>query len=141
MLNDLFKKVKSWCQENSRDLFITGLIFLSSIASFGLGRLSVIWPQKQPIRITEGSARAQSIEDRGGDSAVPAADSRSPSKNTGAGTASQQGKFVASKSGSAYHYPWCPSALKIKEENKVWFETREEAEAKGYRPAANCPGL
>lgn len=51
------------------------------------------------------------------------------------------GKYVASKSGAAYHYPWCPGALKIKEENKIFFNTKEEAEKRGYKPAGNCPGL
>src|SRR5690606_22759248 len=49
------------------------------------------------------------------------------------GTASP--KYVASKTGSKYHLPWCGGAKQIKEENKVWFQTKEEAEAAGYEPA------
>ena len=49
--------------------------------------------------------------------------------------------YVASKSGTKYHLPWCSGARRIKEENKVWFATKEEAEAAGYTPAANCKGL
>ncbi len=52
-----------------------------------------------------------------------------------------KGTFVGSRSGKAYHYPWCPGAKRIKEENKVWFHTKEEAVGKGYHPAANCEGL
>lgn len=51
------------------------------------------------------------------------------------------GVYVGSKSGSKYHLPTCPGALRILPENKVWFSTKEEAIAKGYSPAANCPGL
>jgi len=49
--------------------------------------------------------------------------------------------FVASKNGTKYHYPWCPGAQSIKEENKIWFSTKEEAEKAGYQPASNCKGL
>jgi methylphosphotriester-DNA--protein-cysteine methyltransferase len=56
-------------------------------------------------------------------------------------SATNKGTYVASKSGSAYHFPWCSGAQRIKEENKVWFETKEEAELAGYRPASNCKGL
>ncbi len=46
--------------------------------------------------------------------------------------------FVGSKNGTKYHLPTCSGAKNIKEENKVWFGTKEEAEAKGYTPASNC---
>jgi hypothetical protein len=52
-----------------------------------------------------------------------------------------KGSFVASKSGKAYHLPWCSGAKRIKEENKIWFQTKEEAEKAGYHPAGNCEGL
>lgn len=51
------------------------------------------------------------------------------------------GEVVASKSGTKYYFPWCGTAKRIKEENKVWFASRAEAEAAGYEPAANCKGL
>ncbi len=49
--------------------------------------------------------------------------------------------FVASKNGTKYYYAWCAGVTKIKEENKVWFSTKEEAEKAGYTPAANCKGM
>lgn len=52
-----------------------------------------------------------------------------------------RGQFVASRSGSKYHYPWCSGAKRIKEENKLWFATKEDAERAGYEPAKNCEGL
>ena len=53
----------------------------------------------------------------------------------------QGGQYVASRNGTRYYFPWCGGAKNIKEENKVWFSTKEEAEAKGYTPAVNCKGL
>lgn len=49
--------------------------------------------------------------------------------------------YVASKSGSVYHYRWCKSAESIKEGNRIYFETQQEAEAEGYRPSKQCYGL
>ncbi len=51
------------------------------------------------------------------------------------------GLYVASKSGSKYHYPWCSGARSIAEHNTIWFKSTEEARAAGYTPAKNCKGL
>ena len=49
--------------------------------------------------------------------------------------------YVGSKNGEVYHFPWCSGAQRMKEANKIFFSSREEAEKAGYRPAANCEGL
>jgi len=49
-------------------------------------------------------------------------------------------RVVVSKSASSklYHFTWCSGAKRIKEENKVWFNTEAEAVAAGYSLAGNC---
>lgn len=49
-------------------------------------------------------------------------------------------RVVVSKSSTSkkYHYIWCSSANRIKEENKVFFPTKEAAQAAGYTLAGNC---
>lgn len=49
--------------------------------------------------------------------------------------------YVGSRSGSVYYVPTCKGAGAIAAQNKVWFESKKDAEAAGYKPAANCPGL
>ncbi len=49
--------------------------------------------------------------------------------------------YIASKNGKAYYLPSCSGVARIKEENKVYFATKQAAEAAGYAPAATCPGL
>lgn len=134
-LSEILQKVKIWTEEHKNDLFIAALIFLVGMASFGLGRLSAAWPKKEPIRIekTENS-----------DTALQRTDNKNLKENekfAGSAVLSAKGKYVASKSGKAYHFPWCSGALKIKESNRVWFNSKEDAEAAGYTPAANCEGL
>lgn len=44
------------------------------------------------------------------------------------------GMFVASKNSKIYHLPDCNYAKKIKEENKIYFKSAEEAREKGFSP-------
>tara|TARA_B100000508_G_scaffold60333_1_gene47083 strand:+ start:130886 stop:131230 length:345 start_codon:yes stop_codon:yes gene_type:complete len=53
----------------------------------------------------------------------------------------EKGAFVGSISGTKYHLLHCSGAKRIKEENKVYFDTKEDAQLAGYAPAANCEGL
>ncbi|SRR3989338_4339344 len=43
------------------------------------------------------------------------------------------GKYVASKQSNRYHEPKCDWAKKIKEERRLWFADKKEAQKKGYR--------
>jgi hypothetical protein len=104
------------------DVIIVLIIILVGTASFGLGKLSALEKKKTPISVykTQESMVATVF------SSIPKED---------------KGLVVASKSGTKYYYPWCSGVSKIKEENKVWFNTIEEARAKGLTPASNCTGL
>jgi hypothetical protein len=121
-LADKIKEVKKKIKPIEDELIIVITIVLVALIGFGLVRLYKIRENKTPITI-------ENIFENG------------PDKKIGERAAEMEKLFVASKSGTKYHYPWCPSALKIKEENKIWFSTREEAEKAGYTPAANCKGL
>lgn len=46
--------------------------------------------------------------------------------------------FVASKSGEKYYPIDCGSVSRIKEENKIFFTTEQEAQAKGYERSTTC---
>ena len=48
--------------------------------------------------------------------------------------------LVADSSSKTYYWLWCPGHQDIAEANKVWFETRAQAEAEGYRRAEGCRG-
>lgn len=63
------------------------------------------------------------------------------SSNFSKNTISKNCQYIGSKNSNVYHLPDCPGAQRIKEENKICFSSKEEAEKAGYRPAKNCPGL
>lgn len=127
MISEYPEKVKGWVSENRTDLLTALIIFLIGMASFGLGRLSIVLPQKEPIRLEDIGFSQEQQEKQAADIPGP--------------TALKNGTFVASKSGSVYYAIWCSGVSRIREENKVWFQTKEAAKAQGYRPAKNCPGL
>ena len=141
MLPHSIEKVKAWISENRADLFTSCIIFLIGIASFGLGRLSVLLPQKDPIRFEDTASLPDQRDST--TSSLSLSDSISPEANPRGITITgpNNALFVASKSGSAYYATWCSGASKIREENRVWFQTKQDAQAKGYRPAKNCSGL
>jgi hypothetical protein len=45
---------------------------------------------------------------------------------------------VASKNGTKYYPLDCGGAKRIKEENKIWFANKEEAEKFGYSLSLTC---
>jgi len=49
-----------------------------------------------------------------------------------------ESNYVASKNSEVFHKPDCPSAARISAENRVTYETRDEAIAAGKRPCKRC---
>jgi hypothetical protein len=123
MISQFKEKVNDFYTERKSDVFTAALIFLVGMIGFGLGRLSVIMPKKEPLKIIENG--------------VPAVSSKSASdKPDPMNSSAFVGKLFASKNGSAYYFAWCSSS--IKEENKIFFDGEEDAIAAGYRLAKNC---
>ena len=118
-INEKLEKIKS--------ALIPIVILFVGLISFGLGRLSAISERKSPVEIMN-EVGLHSSNDGSSTSFI---ESSSASASL----------FVASKSGKKYHYPWCSGAQRIKESNKIWFNTKQEAEGAGYTPASNCKGL
>lgn len=125
------------------EVLLALLIVAVSLVSFLLGRLSVSplgAPTSQNATVLGVKEGDVSIKD-GATSTVEnvgfVAEGPTKSESTGA----PEGGYVASKSGTKYHLPWCSGAKRIKEENKVYFKTKEEAESAGYTPASNCKGI
>jgi len=131
-------KVKSIAGRlNSRELYTISLILLVGFGSFGLGRLSRLAETREPLRVEQNSAKmlqASAI------AAAPLYPSKVERMEQTIPMATG-GQIVASRSGSKYHYPWCSGAQRISEENKLWFNSIEDARKAGYTPASNCKGL
>ena len=135
-IKEIFDKIKTrekTLTENTT-VFTMLIVILVAFSSFGLGRLSKIEESQIPLSIQQNNNLA-TISETIGDSP----------KSVGAKPPqillSNGGKYVASKNSTKYHAPWCSGAKRIKEENKIWFNNKEEAEVMGYTPASNCKGI
>lgn len=141
-IQDILNKFKSLVADDS--FFFGVLIVLISIASFGLGRWSVV-PEpaqlasvsiEQPQKATAHSPTAPTNGvEAGVVNSVP-----NPSVSV-ANTEASVPLYVGSKNGSKFHLLTCPGAGQIKEENKIFFSSKDEAYKKGYTEAGNCKGI
>ncbi len=116
-LSSEVKKVKTRIKPFENDLIIVIIIILVTFTAFGLYRLAELRGNKAPITIERKTAIGEG------------------------GFLNTEKLFVASKNGTKYYYPWCSGVSRIKEENKVWFSSSDEAKKAGLEPAANCKGL
>lgn len=114
---DLWVKIKALAEDLVSEWGLIAIVILLGLASFGLGRLSAMEEARQAVSIREANLDSE---------ARPIA---------------LGGLVVTSRSGSTYHFPWCPGAQTMAERNKRWFESEEAARAAGYTPAKNCKGL
>lgn len=127
----------------SEDIFIVLLILLIGTASFGLGKLSAFEKKKTPISIlkTKEAMYATVLDSSQGNYNQGTSNLTDSPENKNTNNSSQKGIVVASKSGTKYYYPWCSGVSRIKEENKVWFVSIEDARSAGLTPASGCTGL
>lgn len=100
---------------DKKSIALMAIIVLSATASFGLGRLSVAeeYRNKSEASVIIPELQNLSINESGY-------------------------AYVASKSGTKYYPKGCKSINRIKPENRVYFESKEEVEASGLTPAASC---
>ncbi len=132
---------------NNDGIYFSVIVILVGVISFGLGQKSLISENLQKQSDNKLQAGIVFI-----DNAFSAATSSktfvSGSDKNDLNTTTEDKKennkslpIVASRSGSKYHLTTCSGAMRIKEKNKIFFSSEAEAEAAGYEPAANCPGL
>jgi len=109
-------------------LFIA--IVAITISSFNLGKIRASKETTQPVVITEPDGITMSQDN-------PIQKKNQPTETIN--PSSDIPVVVSKKSTSgAFHYPWCPSADRISDENKVTFEDATAAIAAGYHLAGNC---
>ena len=128
ILSKFYNLIKS--QQHS--IFLSICIILISFIGYNLGVINS--RGKLPLKISDGNnvyqASAIQTISKTGDRAKP--EPTTPIV--------RDMRVVASKNSSTkkYHFTWCPSVKKIKDENRVWFASSQEAESQGYTLAGNC---
>ncbi len=116
----MVQKLKSFLANDA--VFTAILLLLVGVASFGLGRMSV-------LDIAPQNGKASVVQ------ALPSLEQSKVALDNG------QVPVVVSKSGTKYHLFDCPGAKQMKPENRIEFPNINAAQAAGYTPAGNCKGL
>ena len=150
-MKSIIEKLKLYHNE----IFLITVIMLVGLISFGLGRLSA---ENKTVGLNIKSTLLNtadlnkivtdnSVKDK---AVVKTINTKefSPSPPTIEGTDPDVAamvlptqKIVGNKGSKIYHFENCAGALKMKEENKIYFASILEAKNSGFRPAGNCPGL
>lgn len=141
-------QIKQFIKSHESELVLGIGVVLVSLISFAGGRLTAPKEEKLPIVISKlgASSFENIIYPEGLQASSTTLRVASSGKAFAAGTGQvepkkYQGRFVASKNSNRYHLPTCIGAKRIADKNKIWFNSKEEAEGLGYEPASNCPGL
>lgn len=141
-IQEMYNKFKSLLANDV--FFYTALLLGIAVVSFGLGRWSMAVKNQQssvPMAVT--------LEQR--PNVTETTTSKPQEGQTQASSTKQQSiiapvsttsaRYVGSRSGTKYHLLTCPGAKQIKESNKIFFTTKEDAQKAGYTPAGNCKGI
>ena len=124
------EKIKQFIEsEKGKDILVVIIVILVGLGSFELGRLSKE-NGSEGIKIEYGDQYQGTSQTANAISAI-----------TGVGhpeTNSSGKTFFASSRGSKYYSTSCSAGKTIKQENRVWFTTGEEAERAGYTLSSSC---
>ncbi len=137
MLN--LAKIKDfWKKYETKIILVIGFLLVATI-SFEGGYLQGKNQSKSFVSLEKASPCVQNCPENSNNSSVPET-SVSESKTVPKENESSQKEcaFVASKNSKKYHLPTCRFAKNIKPENKICFESEEEAKQKGFEPCGTC---
>ena len=110
--------------------------FLAVALVFGGIKLASIESSRPPVTLEYGADVVSAVQTP----TTASLPSKTDEKDVTA-SAKHVGTYVAARGGTVYYLPSCAAAKRIAEKNKIWFETKQEAEKFGYKPAKNCKGL
>lgn len=119
------EKIKSFIEsEKGKDILIVIIVIMVGLGSFELGRLSK--------ETTSGGLKIE----------YPDQNTNQPANVVSAipdvGRPTSDKTFFASSRGSKYYTTSCSAGKTIKQENRVYFTTGEEAQRAGYTLSSSC---
>ncbi len=133
-IHTLGEKIKALAGERRQTLVFIGILLCTAVVSFYLGYVARIETRTSAATASR-SIQNGPLSDAGGNTTNDV-----PSLKTAPKTSSQAttGNFVASKNGTKYYPTSCSGAKRIKDANKVFYQTAAEAQADGYSLASGC---
>jgi hypothetical protein len=125
------EKIKQFLESDTgKNILIISIIILVGLGSFELGRLSkekassgLKIEYREPLEAQKASVVSSVV--------------KTPIK-TPAPVNSTKINFFASTRGNKYYSLGCSAGKTIKQENRIYFESKEEAERAGYELSSGC---
>lgn len=132
------EKIKLFLEsDNGKDIMVVIIVILVGLGSFELGRLSK--------ETDNGNIKISSIQEEEdykleyANQEANAVSSVKSANTTNSIIKDNSGKnFFASNRGSKYYSLGCSAGKTIKQENRIYFTTGEEAEQAGYTLSSSC---
>lgn len=131
------EKIKQFVEnDKEKDILVIIIIILVGLGSFELGRLSKN-DVNSGIKIEYGPQEANVI------GSVDLNNNNSLNLNSNSNTLTNTQKlnsenFFASNRGSKYYSISCGAGKTIKQENRIYFNTAQEAQNAGYELSSSC---
>ena len=122
-------KIKGFGSLDKSLIFQAFIIIIVAIGSFLLGRISVDIKNDAEVDIVSNQDIKLDISSKN----YP----KIPIKTT-LSQSDASGKYVASKNGKLYYRIGCGASSRIKNENKVFFDTMKDAEEGGFQGSSSC---
>ncbi len=127
------EKIKQFIEgDKGKDILIVLIVVLVGLGSFELGRLS---------KNNDSSGIKVEYPDRQENQSANVVSAMQPTENiskTVQSSNSPNKTFFASSMGKKYYSLGCSAGKTIKQENRVYFANREEAERAGYTLSSSC---
>lgn len=140
------QKIKQFIEsDRGKDIFVVIIVLLVGLSSFGLGRLSknttnqgvsVEYLNQDQMNQNQGNVLSAFTEETNTNtikSGTQVNSNKLPSVSNSVGKS-----FFASNRGQKYYSIGCSAGKTIKQENRVYFATKAEAEKAGYELSSSC---
>ena len=138
-IHDTLEKIKAFIQsEQGKDILIVLVVILVGLGSFELGRLSKGNDSsgikiEYPTQSQEASAISSITTNYSN-----ILQNDKIEKNSSLSAQAGGKNFFASNRGSKYYPLGCSAGKSLKQENRIYFATREAAEKAGYELSSSC---
>ncbi|PJE50931.1 MAG: hypothetical protein COV29_01485 [Candidatus Yanofskybacteria bacterium CG10_big_fil_rev_8_21_14_0_10_36_16] len=131
-------KFMNFIKTYQRDVVFAVILALVFVSGYNIGKIKGAGEEKPDLTVTAPRPNLPEADLSGQASKVEGLEIGSPSLPSTTPIDFNNIQVVVSKNSDRYHFPWCPSMAKIKEENKIFFKNETEAQKAGYVLAGNC---
>ncbi|HEY4520277.1 MAG TPA: hypothetical protein VJJ72_00525 [Candidatus Paceibacterota bacterium] len=126
----MIPKIIHGVKSHQYEVFLAFCMLFVGLIGYNLGKIQAL--KQAPISISNNEAAIYIAGEKNENPEIVSQAAKTQKR--------RDGKVVVSKKATSkkYHFPDCQGALKIKEENKLWFENEVAAQKAGYTLAGNC---